>query len=44
VKRGVIDTYHKISAKYLPLYIAELRFRYNNRQNAQIFNAALARC
>lgn len=44
IKRGVIGTYHKVSAKYLPLYVAEFQFRYNNRQNANIFNAALAGC
>lgn len=44
IKRGLIGTYHKVSAKYLPLYVAEFQFRYNNRQNADIFNAALAGC
>jgi transposase-like protein len=27
-KRGVVGTFHKVSAKYLPLYIAEFQFRY----------------
>jgi transposase-like protein len=42
-KRGVVGTYHKVSAKYLPLYIAEFQFRYNNRHNPDIFGAAIAR-
>lgn len=43
-KRGIVGTYHKVSAKYLPLYVAEAQFRYNNRLNADIFGAAVARC
>jgi len=42
-KRGVVGTFHKVSKKYLPLYIAEFEFRYNNRQNPDIFGAAIAR-
>ena len=30
IKRGIMGTYHKVSAKYLPLYIAEFELRYNN--------------
>jgi nitrite reductase/ring-hydroxylating ferredoxin subunit len=37
-------TYHKISAKCLPLYVAEFEFRYNNRKNADIFGAAVSTC
>ncbi len=43
-KRGVVGTFHKMSAKYMPLYIAEFQFRYNNRQNADIFGTAINGC
>src|ERR1700730_13597576 len=43
-KRGVVGTFHKVSAKYLPLYIAEFQFRYNNRENADIFGEAISGC
>jgi transposase-like protein len=43
-KRGVVGTFHKVSAKYLPLYVAEFQFRYNNRENADIFGEALRGC
>jgi len=42
LKRGVVGTFHKVSAKYLPLYVAEFQFRYNNRENADIFGTAIA--
>ena len=44
VKRGMIGAFHKVSAKYLPLYIAEFQFRYNNRENDDIFGAAVSAC
>src|SRR5580700_7220177 len=44
IKRGIMGAYHKVSRKYLPLYVAEFEFRYNNRNNPEIFEAAIARC
>jgi len=44
IKRGVVGTYHKVSRKYLPLYVAEFQFRYNNRLNPDIFGEALRGC
>ena len=41
LKRGVVGTFHKVSKKYLPLYVAEFEFRYNNRGNADIFRTAV---
>jgi ISXO2-like transposase domain len=28
---GIVDTFYNVSRKYLHLYVAEFRFRYNNR-------------
>jgi IS1 family transposase len=41
-KRGVVGTFHKMSAKYMPLYVAEFQFRYNNRFNHDVFGTAIA--
>jgi transposase-like protein len=44
LKRGIMGTFHSVSAKYLPLYVAEFEWRYNNRNNADIFSSAVGRC
>jgi IS1 family transposase len=44
IKRGVMGTFHKVSRKYLPLYVAEFSFRYNNRNNPDIFGSAISEC
>ena len=43
-KRGIVGCFHKVSRKYLPLYIAEFQFRYNNRENPDIFGEAIKGC
>jgi ISXO2 transposase-like protein/transposase-like zinc ribbon protein len=43
-KRGVVGTFHKMSEKYMPLYVAEFQFRYNNRFNPDMFEKAIAGC
>jgi transposase-like protein len=43
-KRGVVGTFHKMSAKYMPLYVAEFQFRYNNRFNPDMFGTAIGGC
>jgi transposase-like protein len=37
LKRGVIGSWHKISAKHLPAYLDEMTFRFNNRKNSYLF-------
>ncbi len=44
LKRGIIGSYHKVSKKYLPLYLNEFTFRFNNRKNPDIFDDIIARC
>ncbi len=44
LKRGIIGTYHNVSKKYLPLYLNEFTFRFNNRHNKDIFGSAVAGC
>ncbi len=44
LKRGIIGSYHHVSKKYLPLYLAEFQFRHNNRNNEDIFGEAVAGC
>ncbi|MGO8868921.1 MAG: IS1595 family transposase [Alphaproteobacteria bacterium] len=43
-KRGIMGSFHKVSKKYLPLYVAEFQFRYNNRANPDMFGTAIAGC
>jgi transposase-like protein len=44
LKRGVLGTYHHVSKKYLPLYLAEFQFRHNNRDNPDMFGEAVGCC
>lgn len=37
VKRGIIGQYHQVSLKYLPNYVAEFVFKYNNRKKDDMF-------
>ncbi len=44
VKRGIIGTYHNVSKAYLPLYLNEFSFRFNNRKNPDMFAAMVTTC
>jgi transposase-like protein len=37
LKRGILGTWHKISAKHLEAYLDEMTFRFNNRTNPYLF-------
>jgi transposase-like protein len=41
LKRGIVGTFHKVSADYLPLYLNEFTFRHNNRENPDMFGAVV---
>ena len=44
LKRGIMGTYHNVSGKYLPLYLNEFQWRFNNRKTPDIFFDAIAGC
>jgi transposase-like protein len=37
LKRGIIGTWHKVSAKHLSSYLNEMMFRFNRRRNPNLF-------
>jgi transposase-like protein len=37
LKRGIMGTWHKISAKHLPAYLQEMEFRFNRRNSHTLF-------
>jgi transposase-like protein len=37
LKRGIIGSWHKVSAKHLAAYLDEMTFRFNNRNNPYLF-------
>lgn len=42
-KRGVIGSFHKVSAKHLPRYLAEFTYRFNRRKQEDLFVQTLSR-
>jgi transposase-like protein len=42
VKRGVVGAFHHVSKDYLPLYLNEFSFRFNNRKDPDIFQKVIA--
>ncbi|OGU33359.1 MAG: hypothetical protein A2068_13530 [Ignavibacteria bacterium GWB2_35_6b] len=43
LKRGIVGQYHKVSKKYLPKYIDEFCFRYNNKNIPIAFDTIINR-
>jgi transposase-like protein len=41
LKRGIIGSWHRISAKHLSAYLDEMTFRFNNRANPYLFRDTL---
>jgi len=37
LKRGIVGSWHKVSAKHLPAYLEEMTFRFNRRNSKTIF-------
>jgi transposase-like protein len=37
LKRGIMGTWHRISAKHLPAYLDEMTFRFNRRKSPALF-------
>jgi transposase-like protein len=37
LKRGIMGTWHKLSAKHLPAYLEEMEFRFNRRNRSDLF-------
>ena len=40
-KRAIYGTFHKVSAKYLPLYLNEFAYRFNNRDHLDMMDRVL---
>ncbi|MGO9602511.1 MAG: IS1595 family transposase [Candidatus Binataceae bacterium] len=43
-KRGIMGSYHKVSKDYLPLYVNEFSWRFNNRKNPNAFADLITTC
>ncbi len=43
LKRGIVGQYHKVSLRYLPKYIDEFTFRFNNRKHDDLFGLTINR-
>jgi ISXO2-like transposase domain len=37
LKRGIIGTWHRVSAKHLSAYLDEMTFRFNRRKRSDLF-------
>jgi transposase-like protein len=44
LKRGMVGTFHQVSKRYLPLYLAEFTYRHNRRNDADLFEQVIRAC
>jgi hypothetical protein len=44
LKRGIMGSFHHVSKGYLPLYVNEFSYRFNNRKNPDAFADLLTTC
>jgi transposase-like protein len=42
-KRGIVGSFHKISGKHMHRYLSEFEYRFNGREDADLFGATVAR-
>ena len=43
LKRGIVGSYHKVSIKHLQRYLNEFSFRFNRREDADLFEQTVSR-
>ena len=43
LKRGIVGQYHKVSLRHLPKYVDEFSYRFNHRNNPDVFALTMAR-
>jgi hypothetical protein len=41
LKRGIVGSWHKVSAKHLSAHLDKMTFRFNNRSNPYLFRDTL---
>ncbi|MFZ0035318.1 MAG: transposase [Sedimentisphaerales bacterium] len=41
LKRGIVGQFHKVSVKHLPKYLNEFSYRFNNRDNGNVFGLTI---
>jgi len=41
LKRGIVGQFHKVSIKHLTKYLNEFAYRFNNRDNGNVFNLTI---
>jgi len=44
LKRGIVGQYHQVSKRYIDRYVDEFCFRYNYREEENVFGLLLSRC